>query len=301
LLPHPLVVPVALVVTFTVASTAYQLQDAQSPDTEIPRPALLLPVLDPPSSDLVTTSTSVDLGQIVWFAGLGVTALLLLVARSWRGRLVALAGAGLTMALAVSILPSKLSDVLVTDSIAGRLVCDGPVCVSRVHEASLPAAAAVGKDVLKKLSVLPDPPTEVREDTSAMAFVTAPPRSGGVVHLNSHDHPSALSMSPEQLRRELLAGAGVSPCTAPNTVNSQEIAVRYLTAAYFTGELAQLASQPHIWGSSHMRSALEEDWRAFRGRSAQEQLNRVAKARQMLLTCQDAEQIREVLVAGTAR
>ncbi len=300
-LPHPLSVPVAFAATFTVASTAYQAQDVWSPDAEIPRATLLVPVLDPPSSDLVTTSTSVDLGQIAWFTGLGVTALLLLVSRSWRGRLTALVPAGLALALAVSILPAKLSDLLVTDSIGGKLVCDGPVCVSRVHEESLPVAAAVGRDVLKKLSVLPDPPTEIREDTSPMAHVAASPPSGHVVRLNSQHHPSMLSMSPEQMRLELLAGAGVSPCTAPNTVNSQEIAVRYLTAAYFTGELAQLASQPHIWGSSHMRPALEEDWRAFRGRSAQEQLNRVAKAREMLLACQDPERIREVLVAGTAR
>lgn len=301
LVPHPLAVPVALVATFTLASTAAQAQDVRSPDAEIPALALLVPVLDAPSSDLVTTSTSVDLGQIVWFTGLGVTALLLLVSRSWRGRLVALVSAGLAMALAVAILPAKLSDVLVTDSIAGKLVCDGPVCVSRVHEGSLPAAAAVGKDVLKKLSVLPHPPTEVREDTSAMALVATSGRSADVVQLNSQSHPSVLSMSPEQMRVELLAGAGVSPCTAPNSTNSAETAVRYLTAAYFTGELTEMVSEPYIWRSSTMRSALEEDWRAFRSRSAPEQLNRVTKAREMLLTCQDPERIRDILVAGTAR
>ncbi|MFC3894362.1 hypothetical protein ACFOWZ_23015 [Lentzea rhizosphaerae] len=298
LLPHPLAVPVALVATFTVATMAAQAQDVRSPDGVIPPLALLVPVLAPPSSDLVTTSTSVDVGQIVWFVGLGVTALLLLVSRSWRGRLVALVPAGLALALAVSILPARLSDVLVTDSIAGRMVCDGPVCVSRVHQASLPAAAEVGRDVLKKLSVLPHPPTGVREDTSAMAHFAVPLRSSDIVYLNSQLPPSALTMSPGQLRLEMLAGAGVSPCTTPNTLNSREVVVRYLTAGYFNGELAELASEPHFWNSSHMRSALDEAWRAFRSQPPAEQLKRVAKAREMLLTCQDAEQIRDVLVAA---
>lgn len=297
LLPHPLAVPVALVATFTVATTAAQAQDVRSPDGVIPPLALLVPVLSPPSSDLVTTSTSVDLGQIVWFTGLGVTALLLLVSRSWRGRVVALVPAGLALALAVSILPARLSDVLVTDSIAGRMVCDGQVCVSRVHEAALPAAAAVGKDVLAKLSVLPGAPTQVREDTSAMAHFAVARRSGDVVYLNSQLHPSVLGMSAEQMRVELLAGAGVSPCTSPNSVDSREAAVRYLTAAYFTGNLTELASEPHVWHSSSMRSALEEDWRAFRSQSPSGQLGRVAKAREMLLTCQDPERIRDMLVA----
>jgi hypothetical protein len=301
LLPHPLAVPVALVATFTVAMTAAQAQDVRSPDGLIPRLALLVPVLNPPSSDLVTTSTSVDAGQLVWFTGLGVTALLLLVSRSWRGRVVALVPAGLALALAVSILPARLSDVLVTDSIAGQMVCDGQVCVSRAHEASLPAAAEVGRDVLKRLSVLPHPPTGVLEDTSAMAHFEVPRRSGDVVYLNSQLHPSVLTMSPERMRLEMLAGAGVSSCAAPNSADSREVAVRYLTAGYFNGELAELASDPYFWNSSHMRSALDEDWRAFRSQSPAEQLKRVAQAREMLLTCQDSERVRDVLVAGTAR
>lgn len=177
LLPHPLTVPVVLVATFMVATVTGQELQVTSPDEEVSRLALLAPVLYPPSTDLVTTSTSVDIGQIVWFTGLGVTAFLLLVSRSHGGRLAALVPAGLAAALALTILPNKISGVLVTDSIAGELVCDGPVCVSRAHEDSLPAVATVGKEVLAKLAVLPSAPTEVREDTSAMAHLTAPQRN----------------------------------------------------------------------------------------------------------------------------
>ena len=131
-----------------------------------------------------------------------------------------------------------------------------------------------------------------------MAHFEVPRRSGDVVYLNSQLHPSVLGMSAEQMRLELLAGAGVSPCSAPNSVDSREAAVRYLTAAYFNGKLTRLASEPYVWGSSTMRAALEEDWRAFRSQSPAEQLKRVAKAREMLLTCQDSEQIRDVLVTA---
>ena len=77
--------------------------------------------------------------------------------------------------------------------------------------------------------------------------------------------------------------------------------MRYLTAGYFNGELAELVSDSYVWGSSHRRAAVEEDWQAFRGQSAREQLNRVTKAREMLLTCQDSERVRDVLVAGAVR
>jgi hypothetical protein len=298
LLPHPLTVPVALVATFTAAATAGQALEASSPDDRISRLALLTPAFDPPSSDLVTTSTSVDIGQMVWFTGLGGTAFLLLVARTHRGRLAALVPAGLAVVLAVSILPTRFSDVLVTDSLASKPVCDGQVCLSRVHENHLPAVAAVGKEVLAKLAVLPDPPTEVREDTSAMAHLTAPQRNAKIVYLRAQDSSRLLAVPPDRLRLELLAGAGVPTCSTPNSVSADESVVRYLTAGYFNGGLAELASDPHLWRDDRLRPELETAWRALRGHSAQEQLNRIAKARRMLLACEDSERVLDVLAAA---
>ncbi|MFD5827440.1 hypothetical protein [Lentzea sp. NPDC060358] len=304
LLPHPLTVPVALVATFMVATAAGRALEVQAPGDPISRLALLTPVFDPPDSDLVTTSTSVDVGQAVWFAGLGVTAFLVLVARTWAGRLAALVPAGLAVALAVSILPAKYSDLLVTDSIAGRLVCDGPVCVSRVHEASLPVAAAAGKEALAKLAVLPGAPTNVHEDTSAMSHLVAAPRSGEIVLLSSQGIYSVtegyrrpLELEPGQIRLELFAGAGVAPCAAPNSFNFQEGIVRYVTAGYFNGGLAELPTDPHTWRNTRTRAEIDTAWQAFRAQPAREQLDRVAKARQMLLKCEDPEAVLAGLVA----
>ncbi|MFD9699888.1 hypothetical protein [Lentzea sp. NPDC059081] len=297
MLPHPLTVPVSLVATFMLATTAGQALQVDSPGAEIPRFALLTPVFDPPSSDLVTTSTSVDLGQVVWFTGLGVTGFLLLVSRTVAAKLVAFVPAGLAAVLALAVLPAKFSDVLVTDSFAGKLVCDGPVCLSRVHADALPTVAAVGEEVLAKLAVLPDAPTEIREDTSAMAHLSAPRRGSGVVYLPSQGYPRVWELSPGQLRLELLAGAGVPGCAAPNTSDSREGTVRLLTAGYFNGGLTELATERYVWGSSELRAGVESAWQALRSQPAQEQLDRVAKARSMLLTCQDSESTLAVLAA----
>lgn len=297
LLPHPLTVPVALVATFVVGTTADRGLQVSSADEEVSRLALLTPIFQPPSTDLVTTSTSVDIGQIVWFTGLGVTAFLLLVSRSPGGRLAALVPAGLAVALALTILPSRISDILVTDSIAGELVCDGPVCLSRAHNNSLPAVAAVGREVLAKLAVLPGPPTEVREDTSALAHLTVPPRNENTIYLRSQGSPSTLKLPPDQLRLEMFAGAGVASCSTPNTASSAEAVVRYLTAGYFNGGLARLASDPHRWDNGHQREELETAWQALRGQPAREQLDRVATARRMLLACEDSERTLDVLTA----
>lgn len=298
LLPHPLTVPVALVATFLASAAAGPALEAGSPDDEVSRLALLTLAFEPPSSDLVTMSSSVDTGQIVWFAGLGVTAFLLLVTRTQLGRLAALVPVALAFALAVSIMPAKFSDVLVTDSIASKPVCDGQVCVSRVHEKHLPVVAAVGKEVLAKLAVLPGPPTEVREDTSAMAHLVAPQRNAKIVYLTPQTTEGLLELPPERLRLELLAGAGVATCSTPNTIRLSESIVRHLTAGYFNGGLAELASDRHAWRNERIRSDLETAWRALRSHSAQEQLNRVAKARQMLLACEDPDGVLTVLAAA---
>ncbi|MET9224225.1 hypothetical protein [Lentzea sp. NPDC003310] len=298
LLPHPLTVPVALVGTFMLATTAGRAVEARSPDDEISALALLTPVMDPPSSDLVTTSTSVDLGQIAWFTGLGVTAFLLLVARTHLGRLAALGPAALAAALALSIMPTKYSDVLVTDSIASKQVCDGPVCVSQVHADQLPKVAAAGRAALAKLGVLPDAPREVREDTSAMAHLTVPQRNEKIIYLRASGYPRPLTFSEDQLRLELLSGAGVPSCAEPSSFNPTEGVVRYVTAGYFNGDLAELASEPLMWRNERLRGEIDQAWQRFRAHSPQDQLARVAQARQMLLTCQDPERTLDALGAS---
>ncbi|WP_394619828.1 hypothetical protein JNUCC0626_12220 [Lentzea sp. JNUCC 0626] len=298
LLPHPLTVPVALVATFMVATTGGRALEVRSPGDEISALALLTPVMNPPSSDLVTTSTSVDLGQLAWFTGLGATAFLLLVARGLLGRLAALVPAGLALALALSIMPTKYSDVLVPDSIASKLVCDDDVCVGQVHADRLPAVAEAGKAALAKLAVLPGAPKAVHEDTSAMAHLTAPQRSQQIVYLKTTGYPRTLAMSADEIRLELLSGAGVASCDAPNSFNTFEGTVRYITAGYFNGDLAKLASEPLMWTNGQLRGEIDQTWQRFRAQPAGEQLARITEVRRMMLACEDAERMVDVLKAG---
>lgn len=297
LLPHPLTAPVALVATFMVATTGGQAIDFQTPEAGFSPVALLTPVLNPPHSDLLTTSTSVDLGQLVWFAGVGVAAFVLLVARSAAGRLAALVPAGLAAALAISVLPAKLGDVVVTDSIGGQLVCDGPVCLSKVHEDRLPKVTEAGKAALAALSVLPGAPEQVHEDTSPSIFLSTRVRSDKIVYLNPHDFPRVLDMSVDQIRLELLAGAGVPSCSRANAIDFREGVVRYLTAAHFNGGLTELASDQWTWGNARLRADLDDAWRTFSAFPERVRLERIAQARQMMLTCADFESIFTTLVA----
>ncbi|GLY47372.1 hypothetical protein [Lentzea sp. NBRC 102530] len=298
MLPHPLTVPVALVATFMIATTAGRALEVRSPGDEISALALLTPVMDPPESDLVTTSTSVDLGQLAWFTGLGVTAFLLLVNRGLLGRLAALVPAGLALALALAIMPAKFSDVIVSDSIASKLVCDDDVCVGQAHAEHLPAVAEAGKAALAKLAVLPGAPKAVHEDTSAMAHLTPTRRDERVVYLNTNAFPRTLRMTPDEIRLELLAGAGVASCSVPSSFNTFEGTVRYVTAGYFNGELVQLPSEPHMWANDRLRGEIDETWRQFRSQPDSEQLERVTEVRRMMLACEDPERMLDVLKAG---
>lgn len=130
-----------------------------------------------------------------------------------------------------------------------------------------------------------------------MAYLTAPQRNAKIVYLRSQGGNGLLAMSPEQLRLELLSGAGVPTCSPPNTVNVSDSVVLHLTAGYFNGGLAELASDRYLWRSDRMRSELETAWKALRGHSAREQLDRIAQARKMLLACEDSERVLDVLVA----
>ncbi|SDF76532.1 hypothetical protein SAMN05216553_103168 [Lentzea fradiae] len=297
LLPHPLTAPVALVATFVLGSAGAQGVDIDSPSGEIYRAGLLTPSFRTPYSDLVTTSTSVDLGQLVWFAGLGLTGLVLLVARSAAGRLAALLPAGIAALVALSILPVKVTDVIVADSIGAQLVCDGPVCVSRVHADRLPQTAEAGKAALAKLAVLPGAPKEVHEDVSPTAHQTAPRRSDKIVYVDSQKSPRVLDLTTDQIRLELLAGAGVPGCSPPNSLNLREGAVRHLTAAYFNGGLAELPGSSWSWDHQQTRAELDAAWRTLSGQSPQEQLKRITQARQMLLSCADSDSVFDLLAA----
>jgi hypothetical protein len=110
------------------------------------------------------------LAQLVWFAGMAATGLALVIARRRAARVVAVLPAALALAVAVPVAGGAASERYVLDEGAASLVCtpDAPrVCVTKVHAAALPGVVGPAREVLARLSVLPDAPVEAVEDRSA--------------------------------------------------------------------------------------------------------------------------------------
>ena len=247
---------------------------------------------------MVTTATAVDLGQSVWFIGLALTAFLLLAATSARGRLLGLLPMAVAVAIALPLLPSSADAGLSPDDSAARRVCDGPVCVAKLHEASLPLLASVGRDVLRQLEKIPGAPTRVDESTAAVGFALPEPRDPGAVLVDYQSEPQLLDASGDELRRVLLAGAGTPSCLPRNAGELGDTAARTVSASWFTGELRPL---PRGLGATvEPGGVIDTAWRAFRQLPAAEQQRRIAALRQYYLRCPDGDPL-AVLVPGLTR
>jgi len=211
-----------------------------------------------------------------------------------RTRLVALLPMALGAALALAVLPATAAETYVVDQAATEQVCDGAVCVSRMHEAKLATLTGPGKDALRLLAKLPGAPTTVREYTGEVPVIGGRPRSADAVTV-VFDESQWSKPTGDDLTRNLVAGAGVPPCYSVNTagpVVQREHSARMVLAAWFTGELKPLVGSNYLNGGS-MPDA-EAAWATLRALPEAEQLKRVEAARQVGLSC-DGEQL-EALV-----
>ncbi|WP_329055150.1 hypothetical protein OG738_17310 [Amycolatopsis sp. NBC_01488] len=301
LLPHPLTAPAAAVLSLVLMVLLWSALDPETWTSSVigsPRIGLLGPAIAQPHGTMVTTATAVDLGQAVWFTGLALTAFLLLAATSARGRLLGLLPVAVAVAVALPLLPSSADAGLSPDDSAARRVCDGPVCVAKLHEASLPLLASVGRDVLRQLEKIPGAPTRVDESTAAVGFALPEPRDPGAVLVDYQSEPQLLDASGDELRRVLLAGAGTPSCLPRNAGELGDTAARTVSASWFTGELRPL---PRGLGATvEPGGVIDTAWRAFRQLPAAEQQRRIAALRQYYLRCPDGDPL-AVLVPGLTR
>jgi hypothetical protein len=282
LLPHPLTAPALAVLTLVASVLAWAsggLSMAYS------RFALLAPTLEEPRGALVTTSTSVDLGQTVWFAGLAATGFLLLAAGSARARVLALLPVVAGAAIALPVFPASADGLLAPDGIAAQKLCDGPICVSRAHEDRLAALAGPGREALAMLAKLPGAPTRIEEQIAPNSVTDPPARDPGVVYLDFQRNDDLLTAEADDLRLAVLSGAGLPECVRPSYGDLSDMGGRMIAAAYFTGELKPL---PEYGGSWLRRESgrVERAWQKFRALPADVQFARVVALRQVLLTCQ---------------
>lgn len=297
LLPHPLTAPALAVLTMVGSMLAWaSLESGLS--LSYSRLGLLAPTLGQPRGALVTTSTSMDLGQAVWFTGLAMTGFLVLAANSVRARLLGLLPVVAGAAIALPVFPASAGGLSAPDGIAAQKLCDGPICVSRAHEDRLAALAGPGREALAMLAALPGAPTRIEEQVGPTPVLDPPVRDPGVVYLNFQLNDDLLTAGADDLRLAVLSGAGAPSCVHPYGGGLADLAARMIAAGYFTGELKPL---PEFGGRWILQEPDQVDraWATFHALPAEVQRARVVAMRQVLLTCQGDPL--DALVPGASR
>ncbi|MFF4483505.1 hypothetical protein ACH4TQ_15160 [Streptomyces sp. NPDC021218] len=183
------------------------------PITEPNRVSLLSPAVEEVRDALVTLSASVHVGQTIWLLGLAATGFGLLVAATPRTRLLALTPVLAGAVVALLVLPSDPRRMYVLDKAAAELVCDGPVCVTRTHQAQLTGLARHGKKALRLLhgALGSQAPVSVRENTAVQPEGSMPRWSRETVLFDFDDDIIATAKG-EELTWALIAKGMVPGC-----------------------------------------------------------------------------------------
>lgn len=285
-LPSPLTPPAAAVVALIAMMFLFTLEVRGGSGMPI-RLSLLSPALPAVQDEFAVIAGRVNLGQAVWLAGLAVAGIVLLTAARARTRLLALPPVAFGAAVALAVLPSTPDAITTVNRTTAEQVCQGDVCLSRLHGARLADFAVAGAEALRLLSTMPDPPRMVRE-VPPVPLGGASPRAADAVHVVLRDRVFLAARTPEEITRALVAGAGTPACwdeTRPggDRVN-REMAARTVAAAWFMGEYAPLP------GGGAFRDEIDPlalpVWERLRALPEKEQRERVAALRSAALRCQ---------------
>lgn len=302
-LPSPLTPPAAAVVALVALISLFVLQvrgDATQASGMPIRLSLLSPALPQVRDEFAVIAGPVHLGQAVWLAGLAAAGIVLLLATRARTRLLALPLLGLAAAVALALLPSSFAAITTVNREVSDLVCEGRVCLSRLHQARLAEFAAAGGEALRLLGTMPDPPTAIREITSAASGGT-PPRAADTVYVRLGDRAARAAETPEEITRVLVAGAGAPPCLPEAHPDPEalyrETAARTVAAAWFMGGYAPLPGDARI--REYIDPFALPAWERLNALPAGEQRARVAALRSAALTCRG--DLLDALDGGGAR
>ncbi|WP_063759286.1 hypothetical protein [Streptomyces scopuliridis] len=291
--PSALTPPVLAMVSLTAVTAVHV---TVTPDMVPNRIVLLSPALSQVYSAFLTVTWRVHAGQTVWLLGLAATGFLLLVARRPRARLLALLPVALGAAVAVPLLPTDSARNYALDKAATALVCDGRVCVTKLHEPRLAALKGPGEEALRLLGRLPDPPSAVRESVDPWPRDTEVSRPSGVVPVD-FEAQALDGATKDEYTRALLAGAGTAPCLVADmsdpteeqrraydeTKVVRELAARTVAAAWFTGELEPLRGT--AWLRADADKLAGPAWNALRALPPDVQRERITALRTAALSC----------------
>lgn len=276
-LPYVLTPPAAAVVAFVLCwfSGAVTGTDRDG------RIAMMSPGASISSDPFTTLTGAVHLAQAIALLGLAATGLLLTVAATLPARLLALLPVALGAAIASAVLPPTSAEMYIEDREATALVCSGPVCVTAMHEAKLAALVGPGQEALRLLASLPGAPASVRE--TAVPHWQELARDRDVVQVGLGD-PEVLRVTPAELTRLLLAGAGTAECRYSGELFLRELAARTVAAGWLLGELHPVPGHGPTFGA-RIDQLARPAWDALRALPADEQKARIVALREAELSC----------------
>ncbi|QLH25368.1 hypothetical protein [Streptomyces sp. Rer75] len=198
--PTPVAAPLGAVVLFLLLAKG-------EPGDARPRPLLDIVKPSPPwTDDFHRVLTSVSVAQLIWFAALAVTGILLAVAATARARAWAMIPAVAGLVAGALAAPSA---AVVPDPGATAMVCapeDDRVCVTTVHARTLRDFTGPARQLLAAFAKVPDGPKRVHEDTTTWMFEddSTPPADRADldtvrVELNYQTREGGLAWTPSQL------------------------------------------------------------------------------------------------------
>ncbi|WP_180687389.1 hypothetical protein [Streptomyces gossypiisoli] len=249
-LPSPLTPPALAVAAFLFTTLLQQTMESVVPTATVPnRIALLSPAVAQVHEVLLTLSPSVHLGQTLWLLGMAATGFALLAAATPRARLLALTPVLAGAAIALLVLPSDPRRTYVVDEAAAALVCDGPVCVTKAHQARLDDLAGPGRKALRLLNdaLGSRAPDSIRESTALRAQMATPERPRDAVLVDFDDGVFDTAKR-EELTRALVAQGMAPTCFARSAGESGttgEIAAQSVAAGWVLGDLRPLGGTVH--------------------------------------------------------
>lgn len=258
-----------------------------SSGTEPNRFSLLSPAVQEVRDVLVTLSASVHVGQTIWLLGMAATGFALLIAATPRARLLALTPVLAGAAIALLVLPSHPRRMYVLDEAAAELVCDGPVCVTKTHQARLTDLAGPGREALRLLhdALGGQGPVSVRENIAVLPDGSTPQWSGKTVLFDFDDDIIAAAKG-EELTWALIAKGMVPGCTPVgwSSFGGDEFA-QTVAVGWVLGDLRPLPGT----GSASLHREVDAEarpvWTELKALPRAEQLSRINAMRAAALSC----------------
>ncbi|MFD5625717.1 hypothetical protein [Streptomyces sp. NPDC127072] len=256
--------------------------------TEPNQISLLSPAVEEVRHVLVTLSPAVHVGQTLWLLGMAATGFALLVAATPRTRLIALTPVLAGAALALLVLPSDPRRMYVVDEAAAELVCDGPVCVTRTHQARLAGLAGPGKEALRLLhgALGGQAPVSIRENTAVLPDGSMPQWSREAVLFDFDDEIIAAAEG-EELTVALIAQGMVPGCFPVGwSGTGRDEFARTVAAGWVLGDLRPLPGTYPAGLRREVDAETRPVWTELKALPRSEQLSRINATRAAALSCE---------------